>query len=277
MLDDEGARQGCYRECLRLLLREGICKNIGRFFRLKDWALISAPRLLRVLLPLYHGLYHLRQSGDDRANRLEVTAAIMATCISAGVAAIMMGLYTNHPIAFTAGMGENAFYLYHLPDYGYFWRLGCVFIEGVLFMLLTVIRVRQAIMDAIPQSLRYGIACGIGLLIAFVGLKEAGLIVAHPATLVTLGDVTAPWALLAVFGLLATGVMLAKKIKGAILWGILITAAVGVLAGIVKFQGVVSLPPSMAPTFMQMDIAGAFDMGIVAVIFIFLFIICSIP
>jgi len=146
-----------------------------------------------------------------------------------------------------------------------------VFIEGLLFIILTLTKLRQKIMDSIPASLRYATACGIGMLIAFVGLMDSGLIVAHQATLVTLGDVTSLPAILTVFGLIVTSVLLIKNIKGAILYGILITAAAGALLGIIKYRGVLSLPPSMAPTFLKMDIAGAMKLGLVSVIFIFLF------
>lgn len=205
---------------------------------------------------------------------MDFGSSLMATCISAAVATIMMGLYVNYPIALAAGMGENAFFTYTVClTMGISWQvaLGCVFIEGVLFILLTLTRMRQAIMDAIPESLRYGTACGIGLLIAFVGLIDAGLVVKHPATLVTLGDVISLPAILTVFGLILTSVLLIKKIKGAMLWGILITAAVGVPLGIVKYQGLVAMPPSMLPTFMQMDIWGAMKIGLLSIIFIFLF------
>lgn len=205
---------------------------------------------------------------------MDFGAAMMATCIAAAVSTIFMGLYVNYPIALAPGMGENAFFTYavcitmRIP-----WQiaLGCVFIEGLLFIILTLTNVRQKIMDSIPASIRYAIACGIGLLIAFIGLKEAGIIVAHPATFVGLGNIISMPALLAAFGLVITSVMLAKKIKGAILWGILITAAVGVPLDVVNYQGLVSMPPSMAPTFMKMDVIGALDLGLLTVVFVFLF------
>jgi AGZA family xanthine/uracil permease-like MFS transporter len=205
---------------------------------------------------------------------MDFGAAMMATCISAAFSTILMGLYVNYPIALAAGMGENAFFTYVVClTMGISWQvaLGCVFIEGIIFIILTLFKIRQAIIDAIPASIRYAIACGIGLLIAFVGFIDAGWIVGHPATLVTLGDILSPASLLAIFGLVVTSVLLIKNVRGAILWGILITAAAGASFGIVKFQGLVSLPPSMAPTFLKMDIAGALKLGLVSVVFIFLF------
>ena len=205
---------------------------------------------------------------------MDFGSAMMATCISAAFATIMMGLYANYPIALAPGMGENAFFTYTVClTMGISWpvALGCVFIEGVLFIILTLTKLRQSIMDAIPASLRFGTACGIGLLIAFVGLVDAGIVVKHPATLVALGDIINPPALLALLGLLITAVMLVKRIKGAILWGMLITAGFGMAFGMVKLQGLVAMPPSIMPTFMKMDVIGAMKMGLVTVIFVFLF------
>jgi len=205
---------------------------------------------------------------------MDFGSAMTATCIAAAIGTIMMGAYANYPIALAPGMGENAFFTYTIClTMGISWQvaLGCVFIEGILFIILTLTRIRQALIEAIPASLRYGTACGIGMLIAFVGLIDAGVIVKHPSTLVTLGDVTSVPTMLAVLGLVITGVMLIKKTPGAVLWGILITALAGILFDVVNFEGVVSLPPSMAPTFLKMDIAGAMKVGFVSIIFVFLF------
>lgn len=205
---------------------------------------------------------------------MDIGAATMATCISAAVATIMMGIVANYPIALAPGMGENAFFTYTVcMTMGITWQvaLGCVFIEGILFIILTLTKMRQALIDAIPASLRYGIACGIGLLIAFVGLKDAGIVTGNHSTLVMLGDITSPPTILSLFGLLATGVFIVKKMKGAILWGMLVTALAGIPFGMVRFEGIVSAPPSMMPTFLKMDVAGAMQMGLVSIVFIFLF------
>ncbi|MDD5078436.1 MAG: NCS2 family permease [Candidatus Omnitrophica bacterium] len=205
---------------------------------------------------------------------MDFGAAMMATCVSAGLATILMGVYANYPIALAPGMGENAFFTYTVClTMGISWQvaLGCVFIEGVLFIILTLTKLRQAIMDSIPAPLRYSTACGIGMLIAFIGLIDAGVIVKNPATLVGLGDLLSPPAILAGFGFLITAVMLIRKVRGAILWGILVTAGAGMMAGLLKWQGVVSVPPSMMPTLMQMDIAGALKIGLFSIVFIFLF------
>lgn len=205
---------------------------------------------------------------------MDFGAAMMATCVSAAIATIVMGVYVNYPIALAAGMGENAFFTYTVClTLGISWQtaLGCVFIEGLIFVVLTLTRARQKIMDSIPASIRYGTACGIGLLIAFIGLIDAGFVVKNPATIVGLGDILSPPVVLAAFGLVVTGVMLVKKVKGAILWGILVAAGAGAVFGLVKYQGLISLPPSMMPTFLKMDIVGAWKLGLLSVVFIFLF------
>lgn len=205
---------------------------------------------------------------------MDFGAATMATCISAAVATIIMGLYANYPIALAPGMGENAFFTYTIClTMGISWQvaLGCVFIEGIIFLVLTLTKIRQKLIEAIPSSVRYSIACGIGVLIAFIGLIDSGLVTGHPATLVTLGNLVSLPVFLSVFGLIITCVFLIKNIKGAILWGILITAMAGIPLGIVKYQGLVSMPLSMTPTFLKMDIFGALKLGFFAIIFIFLF------
>jgi AGZA family xanthine/uracil permease-like MFS transporter len=205
---------------------------------------------------------------------MDFGSAMMATCISAAVATILMGLWVNYPIALAAGMGENAFFTYTVClTMGISWpvALGCVFIEGIIFIILTLLKIRQALMDAIPAAIRYGIACGIGMLIAFVGLIDAGLVVKHEGTLVTLGNLLSRPTVLAIFGLIITGALLIKNVRGAMLWGILITAIIGIPLGVIKYQGITSMPPSMAPTFMKMDVLGALKLGLVTVIFVFLF------
>jgi len=205
---------------------------------------------------------------------MDFGAAMTATCISAALATIIMGLYANYPIALAPGMGENAFFTYTVClTMGISWQvaLGCVFIQGLIFILLTVTNVRRMLVNAIPPAIRYGTACGIGMLIAFIGLIDAGLIVKHPATLVTMGDILSAPALLTIFGIVVTSVMLVKRVRGAMLWGILITAMAGIPLDVVRFHGVISRPPSIMPTLFKMDIMGALNLGLLSVIFIFLF------
>ncbi|MCM8779231.1 MAG: NCS2 family permease [Candidatus Omnitrophica bacterium] len=205
---------------------------------------------------------------------MDFGAVMVATCLATAISTILMGIFTNYPIALAPGMGMNAYFAYTVCiGMGIPWQvaLGCIFIEGVIFIFLTLSRIRQMIFDAIPQTLRIAVACGIGLLIAFVGLKETGLIVAHPATLVTLGKITTPYTLLSLLGLLITSLFLIKKIKGGIFLGIIITAILGIPLGIVKYRGLISLPPSIYPTLLKLDIFGAFKLGFLTIIFTFLF------
>jgi len=205
---------------------------------------------------------------------MDFGSALMATCISAAISTIIMGIYANYPIALAPGMGENAFFTFTVClTMGISWQvaLGCVFIGGIIFIILTLTKVRQAIIDSIPQCIRYGTACGIGMLIAFIGLIDSGIVIKHPATLVTLGDIASIPTLLSIFGLIITGILLIKNIKGAILWGILITAILGIPLNIVKYQGLISSPPSIMPTLFKMDILGALNLGFLSIIFIFLF------
>jgi AGZA family xanthine/uracil permease-like MFS transporter len=200
---------------------------------------------------------------------------LFATCISAAVATLVMGLYANYPIALAPGMSLNAYFTYsvcigmRIP-----WRtaLGVVFISGVLFVLLTVTRVREQIVNGIPDSLKHSTAAGIGMFIAFVGLRNAKLVVASPATFVGLGSFSDREVQAACFGLLLTLVLMARKINGAILLGILGTTALGVLRGMAQWPtAIVSLPHPSA-TLLELDLRGAVHLGLLEIIFAFLFV-----
>lgn len=186
-------------------------------------------------------------------------AIMIATCITSAVASIVMGVVANYPIGLAPGMGENFFFVYTLVlAMGVSWEkaLGMVFISGVAFMLLSVFKVRELVIDAIPDSLKSGIAVGIGVFIAFIGLHEAGIVVKNPGALVKLGSLSEPAVILSMAGLALMIFFLAKKVKGSILIGILVTALFGIMAGIIKFKGVVSAPPSISPTLFKLDILG---------------------
>jgi AGZA family xanthine/uracil permease-like MFS transporter len=205
---------------------------------------------------------------------MDFGSVMMATCISAALASILMGLYANYPIALATGMGENAFFTYTIViGMGIPWRvaLGCVFVTGLLFLLLSLTRFRELLIDAIPASLKYAISGGIGLFIAFIGLSDAGLVQAHPGTMVALGPVTQPPVLLALAGLAVTAVLLVRGVSGALLWGILITAIAGIPLGIVSWKGIAAAPPSLLPTLLQMDIPAALSPALLPVIATFLF------
>jgi len=199
-------------------------------------------------------------------------AVFVATCIAAAIGTIIMGMYANYPIAMAPGMGLNAYFAYAVvKGMGFTWQaaLGAVFISGCLFMLVSVFRIREMIVNGIPHSIRVAITAGIGLFLGIVSLRGAGLIVGNPATLVTLGDVHQPSVILAVIGFFVIVALDHLRVKGAILIGILaVTAASFFLAGN-TFHGVVSMPPSLAPTLLQLDIMGALSVGILNVVLVF--------
>lgn len=202
-------------------------------------------------------------------------AVFVATCLAAAVGCLIMGLYANYPIALAPGMGLNAFFSFVVVgELGYSWQvaLGAVFVSGVVFFLLSVFRIRAWIINSIPAPLRQSLAAGVGLFLAIIALKTAGIVVASPATLVTLGDLSAPAPLLTAFGFFLIAGLAYRKISGAVMIGILAVTGISLVLGLVEYRGLVSMPPSMAPTFMQLDIAGALEVGMISVIFAFLFV-----
>ncbi|SEA11225.1 NCS2 family permease [Microbulbifer marinus] len=202
-------------------------------------------------------------------------AVFTATCLAAAIGCLIMGLYANYPFALAPGMGLNAFFSFVVVgEMGYSWQvaLGAVFISGVVFLLLSIFRIREWIIDSIPMSLRQALAAGVGLFLAIIALKSAGIVVASPATLVTLGDVTSSNAALAALGFFLIAALAHRRMLGAVMIGILVVTVIALLMGKVEYAGLVSAPPSMAPTFMQLDIAGAFEVGMISVIFAFLFV-----
>ena len=207
---------------------------------------------------------------------MDAGAVMAATCITSALAMVLMAFLANYPIALAPGMGHNFYFTFTVClTLGVSWQnaLGAVFIAGVLFVLLFFVGLREKVMTILPVSLRNAIPAGIGLLIALVGLEWAGLIVDHPATYVTLGDLKSPPALLSLFGVIVIAVLFALKVRGAILIGILASTIVGLITGMVKFQGVVSAPPSIAPTFLQLQIPNIFvDPKMISIIFIFIFL-----
>jgi AGZA family xanthine/uracil permease-like MFS transporter len=206
---------------------------------------------------------------------MDFGAVLVATCIASGLATLMMGLLANYPIAVAPAMGHNFFFAFNVViamQVPWQVALGAVAVAGLLFIATAGIGLRERVITAIPESLKHAIAVGIGLLIALIGLQWSGIIVASPGTLVTLGNLKAPHALLALFGLVTMAVLMARKIPGALLIGILASSGVGLLTGLVQYQGLFSAPPSIAPTFMQLDIPGALTPAMFPVVFIFFFL-----
>jgi AGZA family xanthine/uracil permease-like MFS transporter len=205
---------------------------------------------------------------------MDFEAVMVATCLSAGIATLVMGLAANYPIALAPGMGENFFFVSVVVGMGVSWQvaLAAVFVSGVVFFLLTFLRVRQMIIDAVPPSLKHSIAVGIGLLIAFLGLVGAGLVERPPdSRLLHMGDLLRAPTLVALAGLLVTVVLMAYRIRGAILIGMLFGTALAWSGGLVEWQGLVAAPPSLAPTLLQLDLRGLLDVAMIPVIVIFLF------
>ena len=199
-------------------------------------------------------------------------AVFVATCIAAALGSAIMGLYANYPIALAPGMGLNAYFAFAVVGgMGFTWQqaLGAVFVSGCLFILVSLFKVREAIVNSIPRSLKFAISAGVGLFLAIIGLKNAGIIAAHPATFVTLGDLHKPGPLLAVIGFIMIVALEQRKVPGAIILGILSVTVAAVGLGLTPFGGIVAMPPSIAPTFMQMDVAGALNTGLLTVILTF--------
>lgn len=202
-------------------------------------------------------------------------AAFVATCVGAALGCLLMGLYANWPVGLAPGMGLNAFFTYTVVgEMGYSWQiaLGAVFISGVVFMALSFTRLRQWLLDSIPKSLRFAMGAGVGLFLGLIGLKIAGIVVPSNATLVTMGSMLKLPAALAGLCFLMIGVLSHFRVFGAILISILTVTFIGMAAGIVEYKGLVSMPPSIAPTLMAMDVAGAFDVAMISVILAFLFV-----
>lgn len=199
-------------------------------------------------------------------------AVFVSTCLAAALGSAIMGLYANYPIALAPAMGLNAYFAFTVVGGMHFpWQtaLGAVFVSGCLFVLISLFRLREAIVNAIPRSLKYAISAGIGLFLAIIGLKNAGLITAHPATLLTLGDLHQPGALLAIGGFILILALEQRRVPGAIIISILAVTATSMLLGLTPFNGIVAMPPSIAPTFLQMDLEGAFHAGLLTVVMTF--------
>ncbi len=209
------------------------------------------------------------------ATGMDKGAVFVATCLAAAIGCLLMGFIANYPIALAPGMGLNAFFTYTVVLHmGYTWQiaLGAVFLSAVIFFAMSLFKIREWIITSIPLPLRAGIGAGIGLFLAIIALEGAGIVVDNPATLVGLGDLTKPGPILALVGFFIIVVLEARRVTGAVLIGILVVTFISMGIGLTPFGGVFSAPPSIAPTFMQLDIAGAFNVGLVSVIFAFLFV-----
>ena len=202
-------------------------------------------------------------------------AVFAATCIAAAVGCALMGFLANYPIALAPGMGLNAYFTFGVVlGMKYSWQvaLGCVFLSGVIFFILSVLPVREWIVNAIPKSLKMAIAAGIGLFLALIALQSAKIVVDHPATLVTAGDLKSWPVILAALGFVLIIALDQFKVPGAVIIGVLAVTAASIAVGASKFGGVVGTPPSPGPVFLAMDLSGALKVGLVTVVFAFLFV-----
>ena len=202
-------------------------------------------------------------------------AVFVATCLAAAFSTLVMGLYANYPIALAPGMGLNAFFAYGVVlGMGHRWEvaLGTVFVSGVLFLVLSALPVRRWIVEAIPHGLKLAIAAGIGLFLGVIALRNAGIIQASEATLVTVGELMTPGPLLSLLGFCAIVALAARRVPGAALIGMLGVTAASLVLGVSEWRGVASLPPDPTPTLLALDIAGALQAGMIAVILTFLIV-----
>ncbi|HEX2151441.1 MAG TPA: NCS2 family permease, partial [Stellaceae bacterium] len=211
----------------------------------------------------------LAEAGMDRG------AVFVATCLAASGATLLMALWANYPLALAPGMGINAYFAYDVvKGLNYSWQvaLGAVFLSGVLFLAVSLSPLRGWIVDAIPRSQKMAISAGIGLFLGIIALKDAGIVVASPETLVTLGNLGAPAALLASSGFVLAVALDRLGVPGALILAVLAAACAGILLGVSPFFGIASAPPSLAPTFLELDLGGALHLGLATVVFVFLFV-----
>jgi AGZA family xanthine/uracil permease-like MFS transporter len=211
----------------------------------------------------------LANAGMDRG------AVFVATCLAAAISTLIMALYANYPIALAPGMGLNAFFAFTLViGYKYTWQqaLAFVFISGVLALIITATKLREIIINAIPRNLKLAVAAGVGLFLGIIALQQAGIVVGHPATLVTLGSLREWPAILGIAGFVLIVVLNARKVLGGTLIGILIVTLVGIALGLVNYGGIVSMPPSLAPTLLRLDFSRVFEATALFVIVTLLFV-----
>ena len=209
------------------------------------------------------------------ASGMDIGASFVGTCIAASIACIAMGVYANWPVGLAPGMGLNAFFTYTVVgEMGYSWEvaLGAVFLAGILFFIMSVTPLRQWMLESIPFNLRIAMGAGVGLFIGIIGLKSGGIITSNEATLLSMGDLTKPETILAMFSFLVIAVLSIRKIPGAIVIGIFLVTSLALALNLIKFNGIVSSPPSLMPVLLKLDISQAFDLAMISIIMSFLFV-----
>ena len=242
----------------------------GRNTTIKTEILAGLTTFLTMAYIIFVNPDMLAKAGMDKG------AVFVATCLASALGCFLMGLIARLPVALAPGMGLNAFFTFTVVlGMGKSWQvaLGAVFISGLLFVLISAFKLREWIINAIPYTLKQGIVAGIGAFLAFIALKSSGIIVASPATFVTMGKLTDFGPAMAILCFFLIVVFVQRKVPAAVMLSILIVTVISLLAGDSHYSGIVSMPPSIAPTFMQLDIAGALDVSMVSVIFAFLFVV----
>ncbi len=250
--------------------------NIERFFQLKAHKTTIQKEVVAGLTTFSTMVYIIFVNPQLLASAgMDYGAVFVATCLAAALGTLIMGLFANYPIALAPGMGLNAFFTYTMVlQMGYTWQvgLGAVFLSGVCFFFLSVFKLREWLLQIIPETLKLSISAGIGLFLALLALNNAQIIVSHPATLVSMGDLTQWPPLMAMLSFLIILVLVYRNIKSAVLWSLIVVTCLSLWVGETSYQGFMGLPPSLAPTFMQMDIAGALEVGMLTIIFSLLFV-----
>ncbi|NYT23338.1 NCS2 family permease [Alcaligenaceae bacterium] len=245
---------------------------LERLFRLREHATDARTELLAGVTTFLTMAYIIFVNPEILSGTgMDRDAVFVATCLAAALGSLIMAFVANWPIGMAPGMGLNAFFAFTVVGaLGYTWQqaLGAVFISGVIFLIITITGIRSWLIAGIPSSLRSAIAAGIGLFLGIIALTTSGIVVAHPATKIALGDLTQPAALYAILGFFIIASLDAMRIKGAILIGILVVTVLSMALGHNSFTGIVAPPPSLMPTFLQLDIAGALHTGFVHVILV---------
>jgi AGZA family xanthine/uracil permease-like MFS transporter len=209
------------------------------------------------------------------ASGMDLGASFVGTCIAAAIACFAMGFYSNWPVGLAPGMGLNAFFTYTVvEEMGYSWEvaLGAVFLAGILFVIISVTPLRQWMLNSIPMNLRIAMGAGVGLFVGFIGLKTGGIIIQNEATFLSLGNFKDLETLLAALGFLLILVLAIRKVIGAIIIGVLAVTVLGLLLGLIQFNGIVSSPPDLKPILLKLDILGAIDVAMISVVISFLFV-----
>ena len=249
---------------------------VARYFKLREHDTDVRTELLAGVTTFVTMAYIIFVNPQMMASAgMDAGASFVATCLASMLACYLMGLYANWPVGLAPGMGLNAFFTFTVvADMGYSWQvaLGAVFIAGVLFVVMSVTRLRRWMLDSIPIDMRIAMGAGVGLFIGFIGLKSGGIIAASDATFLTMGDLTQAGPLLAALGFILIAILSIRQVPGAIIIGIMVITLTALALGEVQYAGLVSAPPSLAPTFLQLDIVGALDVAMTSVIIAFLFV-----